>query len=149
MIIKVVTPYQPARGRNVEKVDFEWYELGKRRLKKISSAGREIGFALESPLQDGDILWQDDTTVIYAQVVPCKLVEIEVKDIKSMGKICFIIGNNHLPLRIEATKVVIPYERPILHYLRNSGFTAKVIHDKFTDYMVCHGHGHSSKEHQH
>lgn len=143
MIVLKPLPYQEANGRVVDTVDIEWFELDKKRMRKTSAAGQEVGFALEEPIRHGDLLSADDTTVLYAKVIPCDLIEIRVTTTKEMGRLCFELGNRHLSLLIEDTRVRVPYDGPTYAYLGLLGFEVCKVHDVFTGFTECHAHGRS------
>ncbi len=150
MLIKEALPYQPAENREVDVVFFEWYELAKKRMKKTSASGRDIALALERHLHDKDVLWVDAEIIIYVQVQPSRLVEITVGSLAEMGKVCFLLGNRHLPLAIKENSVRVPYDQPTLVYLKKQGFNAVMIEDKFTGYTECHDHaGDHGRHHSH
>ncbi len=74
------------------------------------------------------------------------LTRIVVKDMKSMGRLCFELGNRHLTLSINEGEVCVPYDEPTFQYLGKLGFMPQRISAKFANFTVCHAHGH---EHSH
>ena len=119
-------------------------------MKKTSASGRDIALALERHLHDKDVLWVDAEIIIYVQVQPSRLVEITVGSLAEMGKVCFLLGNRHLPLAIKENSVRVPYDQPTLVYLKKQGFNAVMIEDKFTGYTECHDHaGDHGRHHSH
>lgn len=126
-----------------DRVSIEWYELGKKLIKKTSSSGIEIGIKIDHPLKDGDILYEDDKKIIYIDVLPNDLVSIHVHSIQEMGRLCFELGNRHLALAISDSTVKVPYDEPTLIYLKKLGFEATRVNDKFTEFTTCHMHSHS------
>lgn len=136
-------------GRAVDKVHIDWFERGKRLLKKTSENGEEIGIKVVSPLRDGDILYEDQNRITEVELDPCDLIEISVRDTAEMGRLCFEIGNRHISPAITSKNVRIPYDEPTMDYLLRLGFKATRVHDKFTGYIECRGHSHSHGGHDH
>ncbi len=135
--------------KSVDKVHIDWFEHGKRLLKKATENGEEIGIKVTSPLNDGDILYEDAERIIVVELDPCELIEIPVRDTVEMGRLCFEIGNRHISPAIEPKRVRIPYDEPTMDYLLRLGFKATRIHDKFSGYIECRGHSHGGHEHSH
>ena len=59
------------------RCSIEWYEARKRILHKETKSGRQlrIKFLNENPdLKDGDILWQDENSIIAVEIIPCECI---------------------------------------------------------------------------
>lgn len=134
----------------IDKVPVEWFEASKKRFRKTSEQGCEVGICVNSPLNDGDILYQDDGKIIIVDIVPSEVVKIVVTSMQEMGKLCFQIGNRHLSLKINIDSVLIPYDAPTYEYLLKLGFNAKKTLEKFTGFTECKAHESStSSYHKH
>ncbi len=136
-------------GRSVNKVHIDWFERGKRLLKKTAENGEEIGIKVTSPLNDGDILYEDPKHITAVELDPCELIEITVRSTEEMGRLCFEIGNRHISPAIGPRNVRIPYDEPTMDYLLKLGFKATRVYDKFSGYIECRGHSHDSHGHHH
>lgn len=137
-------------NKKVETISIDWFERDKKILRKVTSSGEEIGIKIESTLNEGDIVYQDDERVIVIEISPCDLISVEVKSMKDMGRLCFELGNRHLSLAIDNDIVQCPFDNPTFEYLKKLGFNVIKIHDKFTDYIECKAHVHAhSHEHYH
>lgn len=137
-------------SKRVETVTIDWFERDKKLLRKTTSSGEDIGIRVDSPLNEGDILYEDDTKIIAVEIAPCDLVSVNVGSMKEMGRLCFELGNRHLSLSISENNVKCPYDQPTLEYLKRLGFKAKKTHEKFAGYIECRAHAHShSHEHHH
>ncbi len=143
MVIEKILGALDGTETGVDFVDIEWFEAGKRIMKKTSRGDAEIGLRLSEPLKDGDILFNDGKTIIAVNIMPCELVSISVASMREMGRLCFEIGNRHLSLAISDGNVKIPYDEPTYLYLKKLGFDAKMVVEKFTDFTECKAHGHS------
>ncbi|MGN0692467.1 MAG: urease accessory protein UreE [Oscillospiraceae bacterium] len=130
----------------VDTAELEWFEADGKRLRKTTKGGRDIGIAVGSKLHDGDILYLDNEVCIAVKVTECELAQIRVTSMEEMGRACFEIGNRHLPLKISADSVLIPYDEPTEQHLKNLGFSCERIVGSFDDHIVCKAHG---QEHHH
>ncbi|MGN1415269.1 MAG: urease accessory protein UreE [Oscillospiraceae bacterium] len=132
---------------SVDMVELEWFEADGKRLRKTTKGGRDIGIAVGKKLRDGDILCLDNEVCIAVEVTKCELTKIRVSSMEEMGRACFEIGNRHLPLKISADSVLIPYDEPTEQHLKNLGFSCERIVGSFDDHIVCKAHGHEHHHH--
>ena len=110
---------------DIDVVLIEWYETNKRIQHKQTKQGRNITlkFLKENPdLKEGDILWQDQNTVIVVEIEPCKCIVITPVNMLIASSACYEIGNRHLPLFYEGDDLLIPYEVPLCNLLEASGY---------------------------
>lgn len=115
--------------RFIDLVEIEWYETNKRILHKQTTSGTEIilKFLAESPdLKDGDLLWQDEHTIIAVAIIPVECLVIEPQSMLSASSVCYEIGNKHLALFYEGNELLVPYEVPLHNYLQASGYEVKI-----------------------
>lgn len=137
-------------SKQVETVTIDWFERDKKLLRKTTSSGEDIGIRVDSPLNEGDILYEDDRKIIAVEIAPCDLVSVNVTGMKEMGRLCFELGNRHLSLSISENNVKCPYDEPTFEYLKRLGFKAEKTHEKFAGYIECKAHAHThSHEHHH
>lgn len=132
----------PLEGKKVDKVVVEWYELDKKILRKTSAAGEDVGIRLKTALHEGDILYADEDRVVVVDISPCELTTVEIHSMEEMGRLCFELGNRHLPISIGTNEVRVPYDEPTFAYLEKLGFAPERQTEKFTGFSVCHAHGH-------
>jgi urease accessory protein len=112
-------------GRMIDALRLEWYETGKRVMRKQTSGGRDVAlrFLNESPaLMEGDVLYADEDVVIVVEIIPCAVVVIRMGSLAAVASICYEIGNRHLPLFIEGDVLLAPLEEPLYRWLVGSGF---------------------------
>ena len=157
MIVEKILGHLHETDKEVDKVIIDWFERDKKLLKKISQKGVEIGIRTDKPLNDGDILYEDEKSIIAVELAECELIKITVSNIVEMGRLCFEIGNRHLSLAKKPDCVKIPFDMPTFEYLKKLGFKAEKVVERFTDYTECkghahtdaHGHSHSHNHHHH
>lgn len=113
-------------GNNtIDWLALEWYETSKRILHKKTNTGREIvlKFLKKNPeLNEGDILWQDEHTLIAVTIKPCDVIVIKPKNNFEVASVCYEIGNKHLPLFYEDDELLVAYEAPLFGWLQASGY---------------------------
>jgi len=115
-------------NRKIEIIIFEWYETNKRIIHKKTLAGREIvmKFMNESPsLTEGDVLWQDERSLIVVEIQPCEAIVIRPTSMYQMACICYEIGNKHLPLFYQDDQLMVPFEEPLFKLLFAAGYEPK------------------------
>lgn len=113
----------------IDKLIIEWYETTKRILHKKTDSGIPITlkFLNENPdLKDGDILWQDQDTVIAVEIKPCECIVITPANILETAAICYEIGNRHLPLFYDGNELLIPFEVPVHNLLNAAGYNLTI-----------------------
>lgn len=125
-------------------VELEWFECEKGRLKKVAEDGTEFGIAVTELLKEGDILWENEMVQYYIKIKPTLLTIIEIHDKKEAARAGFELGNRHLSLKVEETRILVPYDEPTFLYLEKLGFTVRKETGIFAGYLKCraHGHGH-------
>ena len=121
-------------SREVDKVYMEWFELEKKRIKKQTDRGEEIGIVVPADvhLKNHDVIYADQEKIIA---------------MKQMGRLCFELGNRHLSLAISDNEVRVVYDEPTFLYLKKLGFDAEKKRGMFENYTVCHAHGHGDEAH--
>ena len=127
----------------IDYAELDWFEAEKKRIRKTTHNGQEIGIAINENLKDGDILYRDDKICIAVKLTTCELLKIHIHSITEMGRVCFEIGNRHLSLKITDSEVLIPFDEPTEKHFKNLGFECEKVIDRFDDFIVCKAHGHS------
>ena len=118
----------PAGERVIDLLALEWFETGKRILRKRTSAGRDIAlrFLRESPaLTDGDILYAGEKELIVVSILPCPVIVINPSSACQLAAVCYEIGNKHLPLFFEKDEVLVPFDMPLFRLLSSQGYAIK------------------------
>lgn len=135
-------------ARVVDPLLLEWFETGKKILRRHTAGGREIGWKVVKGfpiLQDGDILWMDDHTVITVSIAPAAAIVLKPLSMLDMATICYEIGNKHLPLFIVNDEVLVPYEDPLFRWLEAKGYQPRqeqrVLTNMLRSNVQPHEHG--------
>ncbi len=100
----------------IDRVPIEWYEVHKKTLRKISRQGLEVGIRRQegTPLQDGDILWQEGSHLLVVEIAKCECLALKPATMLEMAEACYAIGNRHAPLFFEEGELLTPYDEPLM-----------------------------------
>lgn len=108
----------------VDFLDLDWFDTGKTTLRKRTRAGQEVGIRKDTtPLEEGDILYLDQTRAIVVNILPCECIVFKPNTFKDMGTVCFEIGNKHIPIFINnEAEVLVEFEYPLYRQLERYGY---------------------------
>jgi urease accessory protein len=112
----------------IDWLELAWHETTKRILRKKTKTGKEVSlkFLNENPLlTEGDILYNDEQTIIAVTVLPCDTIAIKPKNMLEMASVCYEIGNKHLPLFYENDELLVPFEMPLFSLLQVQGYDVR------------------------
>jgi urease accessory protein len=115
-------------NRNIDYVLLDWYETSKRILHKKTISGRDVSmkFLNENPqLTVGDIIYEDDFTLIAVDINECDVIIIRPRSMYEMAAVCYEIGNKHLPLFYQNDEVLVAYEAPLYKLLTAGGYATE------------------------
>jgi urease accessory protein len=118
----------PIGNRIIDWLSMEWYETNKRILRKTTQAGKEISLRFlqeNAALTQGDVLYEDDQTLIVVDLLPCDCLVVKPLNMLEMASLCYEIGNKHLPLFIENDILLVPFEQPLYNLLHAQGYAIK------------------------
>lgn len=134
--------------RLIDYLLLEWYETNKRILHKFTQSGKEITLRFlkeNQKLTQGDIIYEDDETIVAIDVVPCEAIIICPASISEMAAICYEVGNKHLPLFFENNELLVPFETPLFNLLTATGYNVKKeirkLINPLRSTVAPHGHG--------
>ncbi len=115
-------------SKTIDCIEFEWYESNKRIQRKKTISGKEVSlkFLNDNPsLTQGDILFEDEETIIVIEILSCECLVVAPKNMFEMASICYEIGNKHLPLFFENDELLVPFEMPLYKLLTAQGYLVK------------------------
>jgi len=114
--------------KTIEWLTLQWFETNKRIQIKHTDKGREMSlkFLNENPqLTQGDILFEDDNTIVAVDVMACDCMVICPVTMFEMAAVCYEIGNKHLPLFFDNNDLLVPFEMPLFKLITAQGFIVK------------------------
>ncbi len=120
-----------------------------RRKLLVLPDGEEVlvDFPVAVVLQDGDALVLEDGRLIAIEAAPEDLYEVAGRDARHFARLCWHIGNRHLPAQIEAERLLIEQDHVIRHMLEGLGATVRQVRLPFApEQGAYHGHSHSQGE---
>lgn len=129
LINKKIRKIKDATNETLDIVWLHWYETSKRILHRQTVSGKNITlrFLNENPaLEAGDVLYEDETTIIVVDILPAEAIVIKPAGLFEMASLCYEIGNKHLPLFYEEGTLLVPYEKPLHQYLLAAGYTVNI-----------------------
>ncbi|HEY8954611.1 urease accessory protein UreE [Chitinophaga sp.] len=153
MLVREIIGNTEAHTRSSRETDLlplEWFETSRRIQRKYTAGGREVAlkFTKEGQhLKQNDIVYQDDDLVIVVDILPCEAIVISPRNMGEMAKVCYEIGNKHLPLFLEEEQLLIPADEPLYRWLHAAGYPVvkerrKLLHILRTN-VQPHTHGNS------
>lgn len=114
--------------KTIDWLKLQWFETNKRILRKHTESGLEIAlkFLQENPnLNQGDILYEDEKSIIAIDILPCECIVVAPKNMFEMASVCYEIGNKHLPLFFDKEELLVPNEMPLYKLLITQGYIVK------------------------
>ncbi len=146
---------QVDREMEVDYLEVEWHETGKRVFRKLTVAGREVAcrFTAENfALKSGDVLSLVDNVAIVVKVLPTEAIVLTPRSMVEMATLCYEIGNKHVPLFIDGEDILLPYEAPMFRWLQAAGFApteqSRVLDNRLRNIVANH-HSSSHSHHHH
>ena len=116
-------------NRSVDWLQLEWFEAGKRILRRKTQAGKELALkflAEHAGLTQGDIIYSDEQSIIAIEILPCECIVVKPASMFEMASACYEIGNKHLPLYFEANCLLVPVELPLFRVLTAQGYAVTI-----------------------
>ncbi len=114
-----------AHKRSVDWLDLEWFEMNKRILTRSTRAGTllNLKFLGENPqYTEGDVLFENELSIIAIHILPCEVIVIKPRNVHEIASACYEIGNRHLPLFMDDTDFLVPFEVPLFKILSDSNY---------------------------
>lgn len=130
--------------KNIDWLELEWEELNKRILRKQTVKGKDIALSLESSgtLKYGDVLYEDEDTLIVIRTEREKAYVIKPKTMKEMGRMAFEIGNRHTPCIIEDNEILVRYDHTLEKLMDEVGVSYEQSERRFKESFKYKGHQH-------
>lgn len=131
-------------NKTIDWLELEWEELNKRILRKQTENGRDVSISLESSghLHYGDVVYEDENTLIAIRTKLEKVYVITPKTMKEMGKMAFEIGNRHTPCIIEDNEILVRYDHTLEKLMDEVGVSYEQSDRRFKESFKYRGHQH-------
>lgn len=129
----------------------------RRKLLTLSNGSEVlVDFAKAVALDDGDALVLEDGGLVRISAAPEALYEIAAPDRTHLAKLCWHLGNRHLPAQIGEDRILIGRDHVIRDMLLGLGATVTEITAPFSpergayhDHAHHHHHDHNGHGHSH
>lgn len=115
----------------------------RRRGLLTTDQGEEIllDLAEATELRDGDALVLEDGRHILIRAAPERLTEVRGADAHRLLRLCWHLGNRHLPVQVEASRLLIRHDHVIEDMLVGLGATLRPVTEPFSPEGGAYGHG--------
>ena len=137
--LSVSPPSGPCAGVVTLDYDGRW----RRRAALATDDG--VAFLLDLPeasdLRDGDALLLEDGRHIVVRAAPEPLAAIAAPTPRALARLAWHLGNRHLPVAIEAHRLLIRRDPVIEHMLEHLGATVAHVTEPFTPEGGAYGRG--------
>lgn len=119
-ILSNIKDLKNASQVHTEKVFLSSDDLLKKVIVAVTDHGNEIGIQLSEKdvLKDGDIIFQDETNIIYVCLETTDVLIIKAKTIGEMALIAHNLGNRHMPAQFHGDEMYVPYDYLVEDYLK-------------------------------
>lgn len=136
----------------VEKIIIKSDDLEKKILRVESVNGNEYGISLKESgdkLENGSILYNDGTKIIFIETDLEKVLVISPKDMNQMGEIAHFLGNMHTPIKVENGKIYLHYDKYLDNTLKEKKCPFDIEYLKFKRALrhIEHSHGNHGQSH--
>lgn len=130
--------------KKIDWLELEWEELNKKILRKQTQDGRDISISLDdgAHLHYGDILYEDENTLVAIRTKLERVYVITPKTMQEMGKIAFEIGNRHTQCIIEDNEILVRYDHTLEKLMNEVGVTYVQSDRRFKEPFKYRGHQH-------
>lgn len=148
-------PAETLQADPVDRVRLAHDERHLRRKLLTLESGREILVDLPEAvaLADGDAFILQDGGLITVTAAQEPLYEVTARDRNHLARLCWHLGNRHLPAQIEADRILIGRDHVIREMLTKLGATVREIEAPFSPergaYHTLGGHNGHHHHHEH
>lgn len=131
-------------SKNIDWLELEWEELNKKVMRKQTENGTDIAISLENNghLHYGDVLYEDEETLIAIRTKLEKVYVITPKSMQEMGRMAFEIGNRHTPCIIEDNEILLRYDHTLEKLMDEVGVVYEQSERRFKEPFKYKGHQH-------
>lgn len=118
----------PAKER-IHYLEVEWYEVFRSRIKRKTNQGLELLIQKDrqTVFEDGTELFSDKQITVMLSIRPCECIVVTPKSIHEMGRVCFEIGNKHIPIFLnDSHEISVAYDANLYQLLSGGDFQLRL-----------------------
>ncbi|WEX10420.1 urease accessory protein UreE [Chelativorans sp. AA-79] len=124
--------------------------LRRKLLKSANGMELLVDFPQAVALGHGDALVLEDGSLVRIAAADEPLYEVTARDRTHLAKLCWHLGNRHLPAQIEEERILIGRDHVIRDMLLSLGATIREISAPFSpERGAYHSHGGHGHHHDH
>lgn len=102
-------------------IEIDRHTLQKRRWRKTASDETDFAFALDTPLQHGDVVWQTEQFIYKISQTKEEVIVVTLPDeSQQAAKLGWLLGNMHQPIEVRECIVLMIDELTIRQKLEAS-----------------------------
>lgn len=121
-------------------VPVDRHTLAKRRWRGVATDGRELGFDLERPLKNGDLVFGDGTHVYRIAQKPEPVLSVALHHPEDAARLGWLLGNLHFQIAVMARTVLAPDDPAIRQMLEREHIDHQPAHAVFIPLGGSHSH---------
>ena len=154
-MIEIQTIISPAEhGQPDEALTMSFHEREKCRQRTVLDSGEVVGLLLPrgTVLRPGDQLRASDGRIVSIQAAEETVSELSSTDPHLLARACYHLGNRHVALQIEPTRLRYLHDHVLDDMLRGLGLSVTCRQAGFVPELGAYAQGHahaSSHEHGH
>jgi urease accessory protein len=145
--IEIIRHASPAKPSKLPKLVLraDRATLAKRRWRGTAEDGREFGFDLESPLEDGAIFFETAKAVYVIEQLPEPVFEVrfEGQAPRRAAEIGWLFGNLHFPIEITAEVIRVADDAAVKQMLEREHIPFVETIAVFHPFKTGGGHHHA------
>ena len=160
VIEKIIGNVKDAKFAPLTKdyVHIEWHDARKKIHRLTSDGGRDVAIRLAEGegLSDGDVLFVDGDTAVVVDILPVDCLVVEPKDLRTMARAAYEIGNRHAPLYFtgdDTAALAVVYDELMEHMIMHLGCPCERRAVKLDARLLipatAHHHHHGDEGHDH
>lgn len=117
--------------------------LAKRRWRGVAENGREFGFDLDHPLDDGDVIFQDEAQHYVVVQEPEPVLEISLPpEAGAAARLGWLVGNLHFGLEIAEGSLRVVDDPAVRQLCEREHLHFTAVERVFRPLSGGHSHGH-------
>jgi len=112
-----------APAKQIIRLPLTWQQCRMRALKQVLDDGTNVRIILPPGivLNDGDVIYEDESKLIAVEAVPARLLTATAPDAATLAKIAYGLGNLHLPVEVFGLQIATIPDGPALAVFRQAG----------------------------
>ena len=117
------------------------FTLEKRRWRGVAADGNEFGFDLDHPLNDGEAVFVNGTTVYRIAQKPESVLRVSLGDAPHATRLGWLLGNLHFRIAITADGAQVPDDPAVRQLLEREHIRFDCVEAVFHPLGGGHSHG--------